>query len=124
MVVHGYRPRVALGAEAQDCPNLLWELMRCRREKLNAQQLQSRNISERFVDKDNHARDAMKYVLMSWPGPSVSRVYDQRMEMVKELFEAGDPTSGVIRYLQIKAESQTSPGPIYLGRYRTRWRRR
>ena len=52
-----------------DCPNLLWELMPTRREKLTAQQLLSKNISERIVDKDNHTRDAVKYVLMSLPEP-------------------------------------------------------
>ena len=40
------------GLHPWDCPNLLWELMRCRREKLSPQQLLSRNVSERIVDKE------------------------------------------------------------------------
>jgi hypothetical protein len=72
--------------------------MRCRREKLSAQQRLGRNVSERIVDKDNHARDAMKYVLMSWPEPSISSLHDRRLEMVNERFAAGDATSATIRY--------------------------
>ena len=108
------------GLHPWDCPNLLWELMRCRREKLSAQQLLSRNVSERIVDKDNHARDAMKYVLMSWPEPTVAGANDQKLDDVKRLRDMGDYTSAMIRYLQFKAESQVTPGPIYLGRYRRR----
>jgi hypothetical protein len=44
--------------------------MRTRRAKLTAQQLLSRNSSEAIIDKDNHARDAMKCVLMSHPEPT------------------------------------------------------
>jgi hypothetical protein len=106
------------GLHPWDCPNLLWELMRCRREKLSAQQLLSRNVSERIVDKDNHARDAMKYVLMSLPEPSVMGAYEQRRETLKQLVEMGDLTSAMIRYQQLTAESQTIRRPIFLGRYR------
>jgi hypothetical protein len=106
------------GLHLWDCPNLLWELMRCRREKLSAQQLLSRNVSERIVDKDNHARDAMKYVLISLPEPSVMGAYDQKRETLKQLVEMGDLTSAMIRYQQLTAESQTIPRPIFLGRYR------
>lgn len=52
------------------CPNRLWELKRTRRVKLSAHQLLNRNVSEGIVEKDNHARDAMKYLLMSRPEPS------------------------------------------------------
>jgi hypothetical protein len=106
------------GLHPWDCPNLLWELMRCRREKLSAQQLLSRNVSERIVDKDNHARDAMKYVLMSLPEPSVMGAYDQKRETLKQLVEMGDLTSAMIRYQQLITDSQTIRRPIFLGRYR------
>lgn len=71
------------GLSSWDCPNLLWELMVARRVKLTAQQLLSRNTSEAIVDKDNHARDAMKYLLMSQPEPS-RKSLDRR---VAESFE-------------------------------------
>jgi hypothetical protein len=108
------------GLHPWDCPNLLWELMRCRREKLSAQQLLSRNVSERIVDKDNHARDAMKYVLMSLPEPSILEVQDQKREDIKQLIRMGDLTSAMIRYQQMPAESQVRHRPIFLGRYRRR----
>jgi hypothetical protein len=108
------------GLHPWDCPNLLWELMRCRREKLSAQQLLSRNTSERIVDKDNHARDAMKYVLMSWPEPCAMGVRDHRREAVKQLVEIGDMTSALIRYQQFQAEDRASTRPIFFGRYRRR----
>ena len=106
------------GLHPWDCPNLLWELMRCRREKLSSQQMLSRNSSERIVDKDNHARDAMKYVLMSWPEPATSGVQDRRREDIKHLAEIGDFTSAYVRYQQFKAESEAPNKPIHIGRYR------
>ena len=109
------------GLHPWDCPNLLWELLRCRREKLSAQQLLSRNSSERILDKDNHARDAMKYVLMSSPEPSVMDVGDRGQ--IRQLLEDGDPTSAMIRYQQHRAESQPNDRPIYIGRYRRRHHR-
>jgi hypothetical protein len=90
--------------------------MRCRREKLSAHQLLSRNASERIVDKDNHARDAMKYVLMSWPEPSGMGPQDQAREAAKQLAEQRDLTSAYIRYLQRTAEPPSRP--IRIGRYR------
>jgi hypothetical protein len=38
------------------CPNLLWELMRTRREQSSASQLVRKNPTEAIVDKDNHLR--------------------------------------------------------------------
>ena len=87
------------GLHPWDCPNLLWELLRTRREKLSAHQLRNQNVSERIVDKDNHARDAMKYVIMSLPEPSVS-VNDQLREDCKYLAEIHDYTSAYVRWLQ------------------------
>ena len=65
-----YQDKPQPGLHHRDCPNLLWELMVARRVKLTAQQLLSRNTSEAIVDKDNHACDAMKYLIMSLPEPS------------------------------------------------------
>lgn len=94
--------------------------MRCRREKLSAQQLLTKNASERIVDKDNHARDAMKYVLMSLPEPSLMGAHDTVREAMKQLAEVGDLTSAFIRYQQHLAESEAVDKPLYLGRYRPR----
>jgi hypothetical protein len=90
------------GLHPWNCPNLVWELLRTRREKLSAHQLLNQNISERIVDKDNHARDAMKYVLMSLPEPTPMGPYDKLREDNKYLAEIGDLTSAYVRYLQAK----------------------
>ncbi len=87
-----YQDKPQPGLQHRDCPNLLWELMVARRVKLTAQQLLSRNTSEAIVDKDNHARDAMKYLVMSQPEPSrkslerrvVERVYTMQEEAKKQ----------------------------------------
>jgi hypothetical protein len=62
--------RKRFGLFPDGCPNLLWELMRTRREQLTASQLMRKNPTEAIVDKDNHLRDALKYILLSLPSPS------------------------------------------------------
>jgi len=116
IVCHQRSERPQYGLHPWDCPNLLWELMRCRREKLSSQQLLSRNVSERIVDKDNHARDAMKYVLMSLPEPTPMGPHDKMREDCKRLAEAGDFTSTYVRYLQGTAEASRTYKPARLGR--------
>lgn len=106
------------GLHNWSCPNLLWELMRARRTKLTAQQLLSRNTSEAIVDKDNHARDLCKYVVMSHPEPSQKTARQIAAEAVKPLAEAGDLTSASIRYNQMMALSEQSRKPARIGRYR------
>src|SRR5262245_8526350 len=46
--------RKRFGLFPDGCPNLLWELMRTRREQLTASQLMRKNPTEAIVDKDNH----------------------------------------------------------------------
>jgi hypothetical protein len=82
------------GLHPWDCPNLLWELMRARRVKLTAQQLLSRNVSEALVDKDNHARDAMKYQVMSHPEPAKKSVERRVQERLTKIIE-GDKERGI-----------------------------
>ncbi len=62
---------IELPERTAGCPNLIWELSRARREQLSAQQLLTRNVSERVVDKDNHnhLRDCLKYLVLSLPAP-------------------------------------------------------
>jgi hypothetical protein len=62
--------RKRFGLFPNGCPNLLWELMRTRREQLSAAQLMRKNPSEAIVDKDNHLRDTVKYIILSLPSPS------------------------------------------------------
>jgi hypothetical protein len=123
IVCRNYSERPQLGLHNWDCPNLLWELMRTRRVKLSAQQLLSRNPAEAIVDKDNHAQDAMKYVLMSHPKPAVKSFRERAQEITQPLADAGDLTSAYIRYLQFQAEEKAgSDEPFYMGHgYRRRY---
>ena len=41
-----------------------WELRRARREELTQTQLQNKKSSEKIADKDNHQRDALKYLVL------------------------------------------------------------
>src|SRR5438876_8284520 len=87
IVCRNYSEKPQPGLHNWDCPNLLWELMRTRRLKLTAQQLLSRNAAEAIIDKDNHARDAMKYVVMSHPEPTLKSIQQRAAEVVKPLAE-------------------------------------
>jgi hypothetical protein len=118
-----YTETPQFGLHNWGCPNLLWELMRARRVKLTAQQLLSRNTSEAIIDKDNHARDAMKYVLMSHPEPSrktLERRVNERLAALTKL----DPTIAAAQYHKIVAEEkedeETEPS-YYAGSARRRF---
>lgn len=118
IVCRNYSERPQPGLHSWDNPNLLWELMRRRRVKLTAQQLLSRNLSEALVDRENHANDAAKYLLMSHPEPTVKSARELAMEAVAPLAEARDLTSAAIRYNQIMSDQQRSNQPARLGRRR------
>lgn len=94
------------GLHQWDCPNLLWELMRIRRVKLTSQQLLSRNLSEAIVDKDNHATDACKYVVMSHPEPTRKPLSERVSERVEKLFKETDMTTAMLGLSKIKEEEQ------------------
>jgi hypothetical protein len=105
------------GLHDWDCPNLLWEMLRMRRQKLTAQQLLSRNTSEAIVQKDNHALDAEKYFLLSHPEPAHKAAKEQAAEAVAPLVEQGDLTSANIRYKQVLSRlDQSKRKPIRVGR--------
>jgi hypothetical protein len=118
IVCRNYAEKPQPGLHNWDSPNLIWELMRTRRVKLSAQQLLSRNIAEAIIDKDNHARDYMKYVLMSHPEPTIKSAERRAAEAVKPLAEAGDLTSALIRHTQIMQQESGSAKPVRLGRRR------
>jgi hypothetical protein len=109
------------GLHRDGCPNLIWELRRARREELSATQLQNRNPSERIVDRDNHLRDCLKYIVLSLPDPTEKSREEQAADSVRGL----DPTSAMIRYQQFM-EREAPPRPLKLGRRRLThyWRRR
>lgn len=105
------------GLHNWDCPNLLWELMRTRRVKSTAVQLMKSNPSEAIVDKDNHARDAAKYLVMSHPEPAMQSAKDKAAEKAKELAKQHDLTSALIRYNQQMDQAEGQGQPPRLGRH-------
>ena len=67
MVISTCRRVIKLPERTAGWPNLIWDLSRARREQLSAQQLLTRNVSERVADKHNHLRDCLKYLVLSLP---------------------------------------------------------
>jgi len=105
------------GMHGWDCPNLLWELSRTRRELLSAQQLLNRNTSEAIVQKDDHSRDACKYVLLSHPEPS-RKSYDKRVaERVEKLWKERTPTEAMLALSKIQEEEREADSPIISSYY-------
>jgi len=100
------------------CPNLLWELRRARREELSATQLTRKNPTEKIVDKDNHLRDCLKYLVLTLPEPSQKSARMLAAEAVRPLADQGDLTSAQIRWLQMTEDSPRNGRPARLGRYR------
>jgi len=92
--------------------------MRTRRQTLTAQQLLSRNVSEAIIAKDEHARDCMKYVLMSHPEPTLKTAQQLAAEAVAPLAQQGDLTSAAIRYKQMMEEAERGNEPPRIGRRR------
>lgn len=123
IVCRNFAETIQPGLHSWDCPNLLWELLRTRKEKFSAHQLMQKNPSERIVDKENHARDALKYLVMSLPEPAARPLSMQ----IREKLEGLDPTSAMIRYADAMYEAEGPFQPAALGRrgvmLRNRYRR-
>lgn len=103
IVCRNYSDRPQPGLHPWDCPNLLWEWLQMRRKKLTATQLLTQNTSEEIIDKNNHASDAEKYVIMSLPEPSKKTAARRIAEAVKPLAEAAklSPESGTEAFTNI-----------------------
>ena len=114
IVCRNYSEAPQPGLHDWDCPNLLWEMMNRRRVQNTAQQLLTRNPSEALIDRSNHASDACKYNLLSYPEPTVKTKEQIAAEAVRPLAEVGDLHSAAIRYAQIT--QQESQGPVTIGR--------
>ena len=111
------------GVHNEGCPNLLWELRRARRAELTATQLATKNPTERIVDKDNHLRDALKYLLLAAPGPSEKTWQQKAAEELAPMAAIGDLTSCAIRYQLMAEEEEPNYRPATLGRRAARrWR--
>jgi len=105
------------GVHNEGCPNLLWELRRARRAELTPTQLATQNPTEKIVDKDNHLRDCLKYLVLAFPAPPEKSWQQLAAEEVAPLAAQGDLTSALIRYEQRKAEAEAKDNPfIPIGR--------
>ena len=105
------------GVHNEGCPNLLWELRRARRVELTATQLATKNPSEKIVDKDNHLRDCLKYLLLTLPDPAEKTWQQKAAEAVAPMAAQHDLTSCLIRWEQEKAEAEATYQPARIGRY-------
>ncbi|SRR5260370_761629 len=56
----------------------------CHLYSLSASQLMRKNPTEAIVDKDNHLRDALKYILLSLPSPSERPREMKRDELIQQ----------------------------------------
>jgi hypothetical protein len=111
------------GVHNEGCPNLLWELRRARRAELTATQLATRNPTEKIVDKDNHLRDCLKYMLLTFPSPAEKTWQQKAAEEIAPIAAQGDLTSCLIIWKRREAEAEANYRPATLGRYsRWRWR--
>lgn len=119
IVCRNYSERPQHGRHDWDCPNLLWELMRTRKAKLTATQLMAQNQSEQIVDKDNHARDAMKYVVMSLPEPTMKTRQQITEETIDKYQQRGlDAHSLQIHRARLEMENREENDSISIGRSR------
>jgi len=100
------------GVFQDGCPNLLWELMQTRREKLSASQLMRRNPSEAIVDRDNHLRDCAKYIVLSLPSPSETPVQLTREKIVEDAFKNGTYATLGVQFARFREQEQRSNEPI------------
>jgi len=114
---HDYS-RKRFGLFHDGCPNLLWELMRTRREQLSAAQLMRKNPTEAIVDKDNHLRDALKYILLSLPSPSEIPARLQRDDMIAEAIANGRQATLGVLMARYDAKQRANCEPVS---YRARW---
>ncbi len=94
--------------------------MRTRRRKLTVTQLMSQNQSEEIIDKDNHARDAMKYVVMSLPEPTEKTRREKNAERLDTYRQAGmdENSLNIYRFRMEMEDWQTQEQPVYLVRRR------
>jgi hypothetical protein len=94
------------GVHNEGCPNLLWELRRARRAESTPNQLTTQNPTEKIVDKDNHLRDCLKYMLLAKPNPAEKSWEANAIETIAPLVEASDITSAFFRYREMRAKAQ------------------
>jgi hypothetical protein len=86
--------------------------MRTRREQLSASQLMRKNPTEAIVDKDNHLRDALKYILLSLPSPSEEPKQMKRDEIIREAFVTGTYATLGIQMARLDVDEVRQSEPV------------
>ena len=78
----------------------------------------SQNQSEEIIDKDTHARDAMKYAVMSLPEPTEKTQQDKIAEKLDAYRQAGmdEHSLNIYRFQMEREDRQTDEQPVYIGR--------
>ena len=104
--------RRRFGLFPNGCPNLLWELMRTRRAQLSASQLMRKNPTEAIVDKDNHLRDCLKYVVLSRPAPAEVPTSIRREQMIQEALQDGTYGTLGIRMALLDEQERRESDPV------------
>jgi hypothetical protein len=115
--------RRRFGLFPNGCPNLLWELMRTRRAQLSASQLMRKNPTEAIVDKDNHLRDCLKYVVLSRPASAEIPNSIARERIIQEAYRDGTYPSLAVRLAQLDEQERRESEPVsYVSRLpKTNW---
>jgi len=77
-----------------------------------------KNPTEAIVDKDNHLRDALKYILLSLPSPTEQPNNSERDQLIREAFETGTQATLAVRLAQFDERERLGAEPVS---YRSRW---
>jgi hypothetical protein len=73
----------------------------------------------RAADKDNHLRDALKYILLSLPSPSERPKEMRREEIIRQAFENGTQATLGVQMARFDAKETEKLEPVS---YRPTWR--
>ena len=103
--------RPQFGLHNLGAPNLLWELRRARRAQLSPLQLVNRNPTEKIVDKDNHLRDCLKYMLLAQLAPPEKSWQQRAMQRMAPLVKNGDLFSAMDMYRRMEAAAKKDLQP-------------
>ena len=77
-----------------------------------------KNPTEAIVDKDNHLRDALKYMLLSLPSPSELPARLHREDMIANAIANGHQATIGVLMAQFDAKQRTKNEPVS---YRACW---
>lgn len=89
---HNYSKK-SEGTYTDGCPNLIWELLGIRRAALSPTQLENKNPTEKIVNKNNHAFDAVKYYFSGNPQAAVYSTEEMWQRRVRKELDERPPVN-------------------------------